>query len=407
MKANSPEKLQGHRVTPTAVLLAIGLIPLNAFGQQNVYSRGESGTGLWWNDNVNNRPWFYSSSGDQNRPDNFFTRHNVFVGHNNNTAMTVNGAFFQLRTLSLESGASSNRVFNASEGGGISLSVGFTNDSVGTHSFNVPIGVDGATVGFAVNTGSVSFTNTFFVNGNIAAFSGAGATSVSGVMSGSGGSVTKSGGGVLTLSGENSYSGGTSVTGGALLVNNTSGSGTGSGSVSVGTAGTLGGSGTISGATTINGTHAAGNNGVGQQSFGGSLTYVGGSIFSWELAAGPSDPGAGTNNSGAYDKVLASGAVTGTSAFFVSAFGNSFTEAFWDTNKSWSDIFTAGLGSQPLQSIFSTFSGTNVSTTGLVTNQGQFSFSGNTLNWTAVPEPSSALAGLLVAAGMMRRRRPI
>ena len=41
----------------------------------------------------------------------------------------------------------------------------------------------------------------------------------------------------------------------------------------------------------------------------------------------------------------------------------------------------------------------------LVTGQGQFSFTSNTLNWTAVPEPTSALAGLLITAGLLRRRR--
>jgi len=36
---------------------------------------------------------------------------------------------------------------------------------------------------------------------------------------------------------------------------------------------------------------------------------------------------------------------------------------------------------------------------------GNVTFTGSTLNWTAIPEPSSALAGLLLAAGLLRRRR--
>lgn len=36
---------------------------------------------------------------------------------------------------------------------------------------------------------------------------------------------------------------------------------------------------------------------------------------------------------------------------------------------------------------------------------GSFTLSGNTLSWTAVPEPTSALAGLLIGAGLLRRRR--
>ena len=61
--------------------------------------------------------------------------------------------------------------------------------------------------------------------------------------------MTKDGIGTWTLSGNNLYSGGTVVNGGTLLVNNTSGSGTGSGDVIVNMARltTLGGTGTIGG----------------------------------------------------------------------------------------------------------------------------------------------------------------
>jgi autotransporter-associated beta strand protein len=63
-------------------------------------------------------------------------------------------------------------------------------------------------------------------------------------------SLTKIGAGKLTLSGANLYSGGTTIKRGRLLVNNTSGSGTGSGPVFV-NGGALGGTGTIAGAVTI------------------------------------------------------------------------------------------------------------------------------------------------------------
>lgn len=58
-------------------------------------------------------------------------------------------------------------------------------------------------------------------------------------------SLTKSGPNTAILTGANTYSGGTQIDGGTLLVNNTSGSGTGSGLVSVNSGGTLGGTGTI------------------------------------------------------------------------------------------------------------------------------------------------------------------
>ncbi len=64
--------------------------------------------------------------------------------------------------------------------------------------------------------------------------------------------LVKTGTAALTLSGNlNSYSGGTTVEAGALLVNNSSGSGTGSGTVTV-NGGTLGGNGIISGQVTVN-----------------------------------------------------------------------------------------------------------------------------------------------------------
>jgi autotransporter-associated beta strand protein len=64
------------------------------------------------------------------------------------------------------------------------------------------------------------------------------------------GALTKVGPGTLSLTGANNYTGGTIVEGGALLINNESGSGTGSGAVQV-NAGRLGGRGTIAGSVTL------------------------------------------------------------------------------------------------------------------------------------------------------------
>jgi autotransporter-associated beta strand protein len=74
-------------------------------------------------------------------------------------------------------------------------------------------------------------------------------TTFSGTLQGTG-SLEKIGGGTLTLGSENTYTGGTTVTTGSLVVNNTTGSGTGTGAVQV-SAGTLGGKGTIAGAVTV------------------------------------------------------------------------------------------------------------------------------------------------------------
>lgn len=204
------------------IACALGSIA-QSHAQRDVFSRSDAGTGLWWSNS--NNPWFYQGSGTnpQNRPDNnsaSTTLHNVFIGHNNNTTMTVNGAFFGLRTLTLQSTASTNRTFNASDGGGISLSVGFTNASVGSHTFNVPIGIDGATVTLNAShaSGITGFTGNFFVNSNIAEFTGPGEFSVTGTMSGTGGSVVKSGSGVLSITAGNSYTGGTTLNGGTLRI---------------------------------------------------------------------------------------------------------------------------------------------------------------------------------------------
>jgi autotransporter-associated beta strand protein len=70
------------------------------------------------------------------------------------------------------------------------------------------------------------------------------------VGTGTGGSLSKIGVGILTLSGPNIYTGGTTVTGGAVLVQNKRDSGTGTGPVNV-NAGTLGGTGTIAGSVSL------------------------------------------------------------------------------------------------------------------------------------------------------------
>ena len=65
-------------------------------------------------------------------------------------------------------------------------------------------------------------------------------------------SLTVSGPGTQIFTGANTYTKGTTINGGALYVNNTTGSGTGTGAVQVNSGGTLGGSGTISGPVTVN-----------------------------------------------------------------------------------------------------------------------------------------------------------
>jgi autotransporter-associated beta strand protein len=64
--------------------------------------------------------------------------------------------------------------------------------------------------------------------------------------------ISKVGTGIWTLTNANTYTGGTTINGGTILVNNTTGSGLGTGAVTVNTGGTLAGNGIISGAVTVN-----------------------------------------------------------------------------------------------------------------------------------------------------------
>ncbi len=72
-----------------------------------------------------------------------------------------------------------------------------------------------------------------------------------GTIGGAAGGVRKLGTGTMALAAANTYNGGTTVEAGTVLVNNTTGSGTGTGNVLVKTGATLGGTGSISGALTL------------------------------------------------------------------------------------------------------------------------------------------------------------
>ncbi len=257
---------------------------------------------------------------------------------------------------------------------------------------------------------------------------GAGNTMIGGAISTGTGSLTKDGGGTLTLGGTNTYSGATTVSGGKLTIN-ASGTINSSSGVSIGggnfnynsstalskgvsfsgPGGTLSGSGTITPAITVTSgnSYTAGAVGdPGTQTFTAGLAFNSGSVFQWDLDASTSDPGANTANSGTYDRVVANGPVTGNAVFTVVLGTNAFTDPFWDTNKTWTNILS-GPGSFNLSTLFTTFGGAGVATDGTVAGQGRFTTSATTLNWTTVPEPSGVGVGFLLVAGFLRRRRPL
>ncbi len=187
--------------------------------QQDVFSRSEVTTGDFGSGQL---PWFYATSNNtQGDPDNNTTQRNfVKIGHNNNTSMTTNGRFYLVNTLDFQAGATSPRTINNSGGGGLSASGGIFNLSTATHTFNTPIGIDGAVVNIhANNTGGLVFNQTIFINNNSVNFgnTGSGQITVNGVMEGSGG-IQKFGNNTLVLTGNNTYSGTTSVDVGTLIL---------------------------------------------------------------------------------------------------------------------------------------------------------------------------------------------
>lgn len=169
----------------------------------------------------------------------------------------------------------------------------------------------------------------------------------------------------------------------------------------------------------MGGTHTPGTAAaaIGIQTFGSSLTYSKDSTFVWDLSA----PGSSDTefDQGSYDRVAAAGAVSVISGavFKIDLAGADFSTTFWDSNRSWDDVFT-GSGTAHMfnssSTTFTTFAGTRVQVTadGTVAGQGQFYFTGSTLNWrllselTPIPEPGGLLAlGCLVGSGLCLRTR--
>ncbi len=127
--------------------------------------------------------------------------------------------------------------------------------------------------------GYVQLTSSLVTGGNN------NSTTFSGVINGAGG-LTKAGSGTFTLarSAGNLYTGATVVSNGTLLVNNSTGSGTGTNTVAVNSGAVLGGTGKITGAVTVNsGGHLSpGASGIESLDLG-SLTLAAGSILDFEL----------------------------------------------------------------------------------------------------------------------------
>jgi autotransporter-associated beta strand protein len=314
---------------------------------------------------------------------------------------TANSAAYTLGT-SVGSGT-----INLNNGGAITVTSSVTNNEV--INSDIVLGSESAATSFTFANDGTS--NTLTIAGSVSTnpsngdhpswtlnLNGAGNSAITGNISGNGTgngsgtqallSVSKSGAGTWTLSGANTYAGGTSVTVGTLLVNNSTGSGTGSGAVTVNNSGTmLGGTGSISGSVTIN-ANAKLQGGVGTTgttlTLAGTLTLADNSIV--QLALGPglthSTLARSGTNTWTFDSnqaftFLNLGATTGTYQNIITNIANPPSEELWTiTNPGFIGTFV--------------FDGANID-----------------LNLTAVPEPSTWIAGALTlgALGWAQLRR--
>jgi autotransporter-associated beta strand protein len=234
-------------------------------------------------------------------------------------------------------------------------------------------------------------------------FGGAGDITVADAIGIGSGTLTKSGTGTFTITSAVTYTGGTFVEGGTMVVAES----LGNSAVSVSNLGTIlatDAAAAFGGTVTINNEaiFAVGGNGsAGTATIAGNTTFKNGSIFSWDI----------NNNGTAYDKVVGpglSGELTeGDAIFRIVVEDSGFTNGFWATDQTWTDIFMVD-GTNPIANWADLFSVAVVDSDldPLSTDSfGTFSVDGNTLTWTAIPEPTTALGGLLLGAGLLRRRR--
>ena len=109
---------------------------------------------------------------------------------------------------------------------------------------------------------------------------------------------------------------------------------------------------------------------------------------------------------------LGTTAITGSGARFriMLTGAQDFTDGFWDQERIWMDIFKSADGSSNLTGWAAVFSGgfqyAYNGKTVAPNSSGYFALSGDSLIWSAVPEPGHALAlaGLLAASALLRRR---
>jgi autotransporter-associated beta strand protein len=191
----------------------------------------------------------------------FFDASSADSGTFNINGGAVNGAGFgDVEFIHTSTADRATLIADAGLGGGAGATIFFFDDSKGGSasvtvsgngnldiSFHNPPGI---TIGSLQGDGLVFLGSKRLTVNSRSTITFAGVIADGGVNGGAGGALVKSGNGRLDLTGASTYTGGTTVTAGTLLVNNTSGSGTGTGPVQA-KSGALGGEGVIAGAVTI------------------------------------------------------------------------------------------------------------------------------------------------------------
>jgi fibronectin-binding autotransporter adhesin len=299
-----------------------------------------------------------------------------------NTAASGSAGTTTLVTGGIANNSGTNTVAsNLAIGGGATVVLAGANTYTGTTAVSnagtvLKIG-NGGTTG---NLGSGDVTVT---TGNLS-FNRSNAMTVANNISGTG-SVSQIGGGTTSLTGTNSYGGATTVSNGTLLVNGNNS--TAAGAVSVNNAGTiLGGTGTIGGPVTVNASAKlqGGNGTTGTTlTLAGALTLSDNSIV--QLALG---------SSGTHSTLARTGAGTWT---FDSNQAFNFIDAGAQTT-TYDNIIT-GLASDP-----GSEAGWIIVNPGWA---GTFTYDGANidLTMTAVPEPSTWVAGALAFIGLFATQR--
>jgi len=299
-------------------------------------------------------------------------------GNGRSATVNLDGGTLTLNTLTSTVTGTSTRVFNFNGGEFV---------AAGTVTFANTITTNVKDGGAKIDTQG----NTVTVSGALINFGGT-----------STGGLTKSGSGTLTLNAANTYTGATDIDAGTLALG-ASGSIANSSGVKVATGATFNVS-AVSGGFVVGSGKSLGGDGA----VTGAVTFDDSSIFAWNLnVANP----ANVNSTSVGDTLAVSGNLTdggpaGGSVFrIVLAGSQTFADAFWLSDKSWTGVLTSA-NSLDLSTLFTTFSYANANgTIAAPTGGAYFSLSGSTLNFTAIPEPTTALAGLLLGLGLLRRRR--